>query len=246
MNARLWQLRGALLALDVLLLTGFLALGRPPIGLSQTTAAAAHPAQVRQLQGQAAESATSETALAPAQPPKVPQPGDGGAQAEAQPVAYEAEHPEGPSVAGLRATRDASLPPPLPSLEQQLLGQLNKERAARSLAPLSVDQQLVALARRRSQDMVDRDYFTHYLPEGGTVFNIMDRAGIDYHYAGENLARNKAPEDLTVSIAMQALMASPTHRENMLSSDYQRVGIGAQRGHSDWKVFTLLFTGPPP
>ena len=134
----------------------------------------------------------------------------------------------------------------LSGLAQQMLEQLNQQRAARNLSPLVADERLTEVARRRAADMVQRNYFSHYTPDGETVFTMMDAAGIDYYYAGENLARNTAPEDLAVSVAMEKFMESPSHRENMLNPKYRDVGIGEVSASNGWKVFALEFIGTGP
>ena len=50
--------------------------------------------------------------------------------------------------------------------------------------------------------------------------------GYKYHYAGENLARDFSDP---VS-AVNAWMASPSHKENMLSSKYQEIGVAVVEG----------------
>ena len=82
-------------------------------------------------------------------------------------------------------------PTPTPGLttdEQKMVDLINQERAKAGLAPLSVDLRLVDLARKKSQDMIANNYFSHTSPTYGDPFKMMTAAGISYRTAGENLA----------------------------------------------------------
>ena len=65
----------------------------------------------------------------------------------------------------------------------------------------------------------------------------MQKAGINYQYAGENLAL--AP---STSLAMQGLMNSPGHRANILSPNFHKVGIGVIDGGIYGEMYTQDFT----
>ncbi len=135
-------------------------------------------------------------------------------------------------------------PQPQPDLqgltqdERAMFNLVNQERARAGLNPLAIDYQLVKLARLKSQDMVDKGYFGHYSPTYGSPFEMMDRAGVKYRYAGENLAGAPA-----VEAAHRALMNSPGHRANILNPEFTRIGIGVASGGPYGKMFTQMFTG---
>ena len=133
----------------------------------------------------------------------------------------------------------------LSALEQELVERLNQARKENQLPALAVEARLVEVARQRSTDMVQRDYFAHYSPTGETAFYLLETRGVAYRYAAENLARNTAPDELAASVAINALMASPPHRANNVSPNYQQVGVGLAEGPDGWKVFTIIFTGGP-
>jgi uncharacterized protein YkwD len=111
------------------------------------------------------------------------------------------------------------------------------------MAPLQLDSSLVMVARERSNDMVKRGYFGHVSPTGDTAFSLMDRYGIPYAWAGENLARNNYPDDESVAVSLRDWMASQGHRDNILGSHYQTVGVGAAVDGAGMKYFTLVFVG---
>jgi len=72
--------------------------------------------------------------------------------------------------------------------EEDMLELLNEERSKNNLKPLSMELQLREVARTHSKDMFAKGYFAHENLEGKTPFDRMEAAGIDYEYAGENLA----------------------------------------------------------
>ncbi|WP_246238986.1 peptidoglycan-binding protein [Paenibacillus anseongense] len=122
--------------------------------------------------------------------------------------------------------------------EQQMLDLVNKERAAVGLAALVADPELTKTARLKSQDMVDNKYFSHDSPTYGSPFDMMEKFGITYNAAGENIACNQS-----VQAAHEALMNSPGHKANILSKDYTHIGIGIVAGGPCGKMFTQQFIG---
>lgn len=120
--------------------------------------------------------------------------------------------------------------------EKEMLRLVNEERTQRGIPELVMDETLREVARQHSVDMFQRGYFGHLDPEGNTPFDRMLEGGVSFINAGENVA--VAP---TVSIAHQGLMDSPGHRENILQSQYRRVGIGAARGGRHGTMFTQNF-----
>jgi uncharacterized protein YkwD len=125
---------------------------------------------------------------------------------------------------------------PDPEAENTMLALINQERTQRGLPALRMDEQLRAVARRHSRDMLRRGYFGHLSPEGVAPFERMTAAGVHYTAAGENLAL--AP---TVEIAHAGLMQSPGHRANILQPRFRRVGIGALAAPPYGIMFTQNF-----
>jgi uncharacterized protein YkwD/uncharacterized membrane protein required for colicin V production len=123
--------------------------------------------------------------------------------------------------------------------EQEMLRYVNYERTSRGLKPLVFNTDLQDLARDYSADMFRRGYFSHYTPDNPPLspFDRMERAGIGFFSAGENLAL--AP---TTKLAMQGLMNSPGHRANILSKDFGTIGIGVMDGGIYGKMYTQEFT----
>ena len=121
--------------------------------------------------------------------------------------------------------------------ESEMLVLVNQERTSRGLSSLSSSDALKKVGRAHCEDMFKRGYFSHYTPEGLSPFDRMDKAGIVYEFAGENLAL--APSTQT---AMQGLMNSPGHKANILSPNFGTVGIGVIDGGIYGKMFCQEFT----
>lgn len=107
------------------------------------------------------------------------------------------------------------------ALEQQAVDLLNADRKANGLPALQADSRITTLARNYAQDMINRNYFSHYNPEGQSPFDRLKQAGISYSAAGENIGVNQSIEK-----AETAFMNSSGHRANILNSAYTKVGIG--------------------
>ena len=120
--------------------------------------------------------------------------------------------------------------------EQTMLNLVNKERVANGLKPLTIDMRVLKTARLKSADIVKLGYFNHQSPTYGSPFDMMKKYGINYSYAGENLAG--APD---VNSAHVNLMNSPGHRENILRPEFTKVGIGVVEGSKYGKIFTQQF-----
>lgn len=114
--------------------------------------------------------------------------------------------------------------------EKQVTDLVNKERTKRGLNPLTYDWELSRVARYKSQDMKDNNYFSHTSPTYGTPFQMMKSFGITYKTAGENIARGyNIPESV-----VNGWMNSSGHRANILNSTYTRIGVGYVKDGNYW------------
>src|SRR5260221_5151759 len=126
---------------------------------------------------------------------------------------------------------------PSEQLENQMIVLVNNERVSRGLNSLKFDPKLREIAREHSGDMLTRGYFSHYSPEGKNVADRAEKAHIDYLVIGENLAY--APN---LELAHNGLMNSPGHRANILSADYNKIGIGVMDAGVYGLMVTQVFT----
>ncbi|MBM3707067.1 MAG: hypothetical protein FJW69_01800 [Actinobacteria bacterium] len=117
---------------------------------------------------------------------------------------------------------------------------INTLRVSNGLAALQANISLTDISRTRSSDMMSRNYFSHYTPDGKNVFNIMREFGVQFSAAGENLAQ-AIPADIgTPEAFLDAWMNSPTHAANILQAKFGTIGIGMIE-NGDKRVVTTVF-----
>jgi len=131
---------------------------------------------------------------------------------------------------------------------------LQADRTNNGMAPFTKNGTLMSIARWRSQDMVDRDFFSHtILGTNYTVSHWYDLNGIAWQAWGENIAWNSGYSDAQSPIAANdGLMGSSGHRANILNPAFSQAGVGA--GWADnitWqgklrspRIYTQLFLQP--
>ena len=121
--------------------------------------------------------------------------------------------------------------------EQEMFNLVNQERIRFGSKALVWDELLDQVGRKHSEDMFKRGYFSHFSPEGKDVGNRLLENGIEYSFAGENLAL--APN---IDRAHTGLMNSEGHRRNILDPAFGKIGIGVVDGGVYGKMFTQVFT----
>ena len=121
--------------------------------------------------------------------------------------------------------------------ETEMFKLVNKDRKEMGVAELIWDVRLVPVARAHATDMWERSYFGHISPEGEDIGGRLEKAGVNFFVAGENLAL--AP---TLQTAHTGLMNSQGHRENILSGDFNKMGIGVIENGVYGKMFVQIFT----
>ena len=124
--------------------------------------------------------------------------------------------------------------------EQQMLNLINDARASAGLAPLKLNEKMTQAARAKSKDMADNNYFTHHSPTYGSFSSLLQRFGVSYRAAAENIAMNS---NGSVSAAHGSLMNSAGHRANILNSSFSHVGVGIHVRSDGYHYYTQLFIG---
>jgi len=112
-----------------------------------------------------------------------------------------------------------------PITEENVLNLINNERTERGINPLRLDSDLDQAALNKSKDMLHRNYFEHFA-FGLKPWDFISLAGYNYLYAGENLAMKFETSEGMVN----AWMNSPKHRDNILSPEFEDIGIGIVKG----------------
>lgn len=122
-----------------------------------------------------------------------------------------------------------------------LLTLIQSERFYHNLPFLHLDTRLSEIAQCRVDDMVDRSYFSHYTPEGAMVFDHFTATERQSCYIGEVLARNNASSP--AETALSSLMASLSHREVLLRSEYREIGIGVGQDADGVTYYVVILRG---
>jgi uncharacterized protein YkwD len=102
---------------------------------------------------------------------------------------------------------------------------VNQDRVANGVGALSSSGALARVAQYRAQDMLNRNYFSHYDPATGQLafLQLFRLWGIGYSAAGENIAWSTNPSMAGINTMF---MNSPEHRANILNPAYHHLGIG--------------------
>ncbi|WP_371619208.1 sigma-70 family RNA polymerase sigma factor [Streptomyces sp. NBC_00454] len=108
----------------------------------------------------------------------------------------------------------------------QVIALVNSERAAAGCGPLKDDAQLRTAAQGHSDDMAQRNYFSHTDPDGGDPGKRTTAAGYRWSTYGENIAMGQQ----TPQQVMDAWMKSQGHRENILNCSFKDIGVGIHQG----------------
>lgn len=123
----------------------------------------------------------------------------------------------------------------------RLLSLINEARAAVSLAGLEMDEDLCKVAMAHAKDMALSGFFGHVSPNTGTLAARVRKAGISAGRLAENLAGSTSVEQ-----SHEMLMMSPSHRANILSKHFTRVGIAVYRGGPYGLMIVEVFASNPP
>lgn len=112
----------------------------------------------------------------------------------------------------------------------------NETRRSLELPELTTDPKLMQAAQAKAEDMFLNGYFAHTSPSGVTPWYWFKTYGYDYRSAGENLAAHfTEAEDVEAG-----WMASPTHRDNIVSDRYAEIGVGVAQGMYDGYQTTFV------
>lgn len=128
--------------------------------------------------------------------------------------------------------------PNLTDDESKLLSLINAERNKNNLSNLEIDENLQNVARLKAQDLVQNNYFSHNSPTLGTPFDMLKSNNIPYKTASENIAGNSSIES-----AVESWLNSDSHKENILSNDYNYTGIAVVDSIAYGKIIVQLFVG---
>ncbi len=103
---------------------------------------------------------------------------------------------------------------------EELLEYINEAREDHGLDPVEISDELNDLAQDHSDDMAENNFFGHINLDGETPNDRRLEAGINTGVS-ENIAK-----DVDIIFAHEGLMRSASHRQNILTPEWERVGLG--------------------
>ena len=118
---------------------------------------------------------------------------------------------------------------------------MNVERATRGLSTLKWSERIAKVAREHSHSMAANSFFSHRGLDGSMVDDRADKFGIsDWRAIGENIAYLRG-YDSPETFAVEKWMQSPSHRQNLLGSQWTESAIGVAVTGDGTYYFTQVF-----
>ena len=108
-----------------------------------------------------------------------------------------------------------------------VIKQTNQNREENGLGDLSLNAKLTAAAEEKLNDMFKNQYFEHVSPSGRGPADLANDVSYQYIVIGENLALGNFGGDKAL---VNAWMASPGHRANILNVKYKEIGVAVGKG----------------
>lgn len=102
--------------------------------------------------------------------------------------------------------------------EQRFAAKINRARAAHGVKAIKLDPELSRVARKHTKEMVNANRLHH------TSLSALGRRVTNWVTLGENVGLGS-----TVRSLHKAFMDSPSHRDNVLFSSYNHVGVGTKQ-----------------
>lgn len=133
------------------------------------------------------------------------------------------------------------------AFEIEVFNLVNRERTRAGVNPLRMyviesgiiagTDYLALIARIKSRDMRDNDYFAHQSPTYGSAGNMLTRFRVPWRAWGENIAAGQT----TPQAVMTAWMNSAGHRRNILDPNFTHLGVGYASGGRYRHYWTQIF-----
>ena len=139
--------------------------------------------------------------------------------------------------------------PDLQNIQRLALILANGDRVTDGLPPMSIDPVLSQAAQSHAEDMLRRNYFSHYSPEGESPADRLAAAGRQ-GFPAENIAMTEDPrisrvQPQTIETFQHQWMNSTGHRRNLMNPNYIRFGYGFAIDPSSGRVFAVqMFSRP--
>lgn len=119
--------------------------------------------------------------------------------------------------------------------ENYYLNAINKLRATKKLPLLVIDNRLSVSAYKKGEDMVNKNYWSHYSPSGISFADFIWSGSPKAETVGENLAKCF---DSKQSV-FDALAASPAHYA-IMTGRYTNFGVSEVKNINDGCIYTVM------
>ncbi len=136
-----------------------------------------------------------------------------------------------PGTAGAAGSAGSCVATPAPAEESAMTAMIAAQRRTEAVPRLKGNAKILKAGRSKSLNMAKGGRFAH----SGSLPWAKGRA------AGQNIAM--APDAGT---AFNAMLGSPGHHANIVSTSFRFVAVGAARSCGGQVFFTLNFLGPAP
>ncbi|MCA0971255.1 CAP domain-containing protein [Halobacillus litoralis] len=122
------------------------------------------------------------------------------------------------------------------SFKDEVVRLTNEAREKNGLKPLKMSPAVNEVAQTKSEDMAEKDYFSHTSPTYGSPFDMLKQFGVDYRTAAENIAAGQQ----TPKQVVDAWLNSSGHRKNIMNQNLTHIGVGFAQ---DGQYWTQMFIG---
>jgi uncharacterized protein YkwD len=107
-------------------------------------------------------------------------------------------------------------------LETDLIAEINKVREAQGVHVLANNSEAARLARYKSEEMVELNFFGHSSRIYGEPNEMLIRFGVPFAKAGVNIAKGQE----TAQEVVRAWLTSQAHIENLFDAEFTSAGVG--------------------
>ena len=120
----------------------------------------------------------------------------------------------------------------------EVLNFTNQYRNEVGLKNLTLDNGLCAAASVRALEMAYTENLSHTRPDGAKCFAVLKDLNIDYNYAGENIGDGFV---LSENVC-KAWKQSSSHYKNIVSTKYNKIGIGVAQSLNGKYYWVQIFS----
>ncbi len=133
--------------------------------------------------------------------------------------------------AGVKAPDAAPRATDMDGYAAEVLRLTNVERRKAGLSALAPSAVMDTIAGVRAREIIGK--FSHTRPDGSSWSSLLERHNVAWRANGENIAAGQKDPKAVVA----AWMASPGHRENILTGKFTHLGVGVRadaKGRLNW------------